>query len=549
MEQTPPPKFKRKPVTDPELLPSHEAFMEALKPIPIDSIIENDRKCPHCWRTYGEPDPGKDNAEEPVRLPCGHEFGEQCALSLYQLPDAVTVTLRPVSFDEGSRGSELGKRLLQYVEDESSASERCETVDSPTKRSYPGLRSSARLKGKPPSELDPAPVEDPVQKSFIGLLTDLRKPSKRSRITVETLGNEWYGILQSMLSPSQTLRSVHFLENGIVYDVEETTSHHHHGGYPYFSSFATMGFDPWMEPMPTQSAATPALSSFQHAVNPHVPQTATLGGQTTETAEENASIMTTIGTLQQQMQVLKDLMKSEAGAVQTAAIVQSMEDLKSEMLELNSKAGKISYKISSSAPPPAAPASSMSFSAAALDLASTVSSSRQNRQDEAQKRLDETIAILAAALVDIYNEYRKQNQESIQPSSSRSPSSSPPLKKQKPSTYGGVPDFEVLRKQVHVNVRVHMKGLKAKHYEVIQPHSYLDDYSDDEGEDQVTDDQEEASFIIMRRSICDRACCVKDAHGKPIAADTRRQMKADVPMTIGWKDVKVCTVQPAEPLQ
>ncbi|KAF2110386.1 hypothetical protein BDV96DRAFT_201393 [Lophiotrema nucula] len=544
-EQIPQPKFRRKPVTDPELLPSHEAFIEALKPIPIDSIIENDRKCPHCWRIYGEPDPGKDNAEDPVRLPCGHEFGEQCALSLYQLPDDVTVVLCPISFEEGSRGMELGDRLSQYLKDEASAGEQSKSVDTPTKRTSPALRVSARLKGKPPGEADSSPAENSVKKVFTRLLTDLRRPSKRPRTTLQTLGNEWYGIFQSILSPNHTLRSVYFLENGVIYDVEEITSHHHHhhhhhpGDYPYFSSFAAMGFDPWMEPMPTQSAATPALSSIQQAVASQVAQTASLGGHTAELVENEAAIMTAVGTLQQQMQVLDGLVKNEAGSAQTVEIVQSMEDLKAEMLELKSKADKVSAGIASPASSNAAPASSsMSFSAAALDLASTVSAPRRNRQDETQKRTDESIAILASALVGIHNEYRKRVPEIIQPLSSRSSSSSPPLKKQKPSTFVGSPNYDILRKQVQVHVRVHTKGLETKHYDVIQPHSYFDDYSDDEDEEQVSSDHGEASFIIMRRSICDRACCAKDSHGKSIPTEKRRHMKADIPLTIGWKDVK-----------
>ena len=51
-------------------------FMAALPVVPIDELGEDD-SCAICLQTYVESVPGAD-AEEPVKLPCGHAFGNNC---------------------------------------------------------------------------------------------------------------------------------------------------------------------------------------------------------------------------------------------------------------------------------------------------------------------------------------------------------------------------------------------------------------------------------------------------------------------------------------
>ena len=97
-------------------LASQQEFLDSLKPIPLESVEENSRKCGYCWRTYGEPNPGQDDAEAPVQFQkCKHVFGEQCMRSLFAIREPVRVDLKPLSFAPGSRGADLGSRLRSYV--------------------------------------------------------------------------------------------------------------------------------------------------------------------------------------------------------------------------------------------------------------------------------------------------------------------------------------------------------------------------------------------------------------------------------------------------
>ena len=105
----------RGPKPDEATFASQQEFLDSLTPIPLSSVDENDRKCAHCWRQYGESNPGQDDAEAPVRFKCNHVFGEQCMRSLYAVKEPLRVDLVPLSFAPGSKGANLGSRLRQYV--------------------------------------------------------------------------------------------------------------------------------------------------------------------------------------------------------------------------------------------------------------------------------------------------------------------------------------------------------------------------------------------------------------------------------------------------
>lgn len=94
---------------------TQKEFLDSLQPIPIESVDENGRRCPYCWRSYGEKTPGQDDAEQPVKLACNHVFGEQCMRSLFAIKDPVHIAIVPFSFAPGTKGADLAARLCSYV--------------------------------------------------------------------------------------------------------------------------------------------------------------------------------------------------------------------------------------------------------------------------------------------------------------------------------------------------------------------------------------------------------------------------------------------------
>ncbi|KAL1796166.1 hypothetical protein ACET3X_004706 [Alternaria dauci] len=103
------------PRPDADTFADQQAFLDSLASISIDSVGEDSKKCPTCWKPYGEEaDPGYDNSEQPVRLKCRHVFGDKCLRDTFGLPTTSTVTLEPLAFGPGSRGRQLGQRLHAY---------------------------------------------------------------------------------------------------------------------------------------------------------------------------------------------------------------------------------------------------------------------------------------------------------------------------------------------------------------------------------------------------------------------------------------------------
>ncbi|CAN9214198.1 unnamed protein product [Alternaria alternata] len=97
------------PQPDADTFATQQAFLDYLMPVPIESVDEDSKKCPICWKPYGEAaDPGYDNSEQPVRLKCRHTFGNKCMLTTFAVPGTSTITLEPLAFGPGSRGYQLG---------------------------------------------------------------------------------------------------------------------------------------------------------------------------------------------------------------------------------------------------------------------------------------------------------------------------------------------------------------------------------------------------------------------------------------------------------
>jgi hypothetical protein len=178
------PKRYRPPQPDANTFDTQEAFLDSLRVIPVDTVDEGDRKCAHCWKRYGESDPGFDNAEDPVRLRCNHVFGEKCLRDLFGLPESVRVNLPPLSYEPGSRGADLGRRLSQWVD-------------------HCGVDKGALMLG------------GNRQKDFTKLLNQLQAHPADEK----TLGPYWTTLFLQAMAPRPNVDRVFILENAVVFDV------------------------------------------------------------------------------------------------------------------------------------------------------------------------------------------------------------------------------------------------------------------------------------------------------------------------------------------
>jgi len=114
------PKIKKQykpPQADKNTFRTQEEFLSSLTPIPIETVDQINRKCPTCWKPYGEAaDLGFDNSEQPVQLRCKHIFGDKCLKVTFALPKTTTLELRQLTFTPGSKGHTLGYNLHKYAE-------------------------------------------------------------------------------------------------------------------------------------------------------------------------------------------------------------------------------------------------------------------------------------------------------------------------------------------------------------------------------------------------------------------------------------------------
>ncbi|KAF1914030.1 hypothetical protein BDU57DRAFT_521184 [Ampelomyces quisqualis] len=103
------------PKADSQTFKTQQAFLDSLRPMAIKDVDENKRKCPICWKHFGEaPDPGFDNSELPVQLRCNHIFGHKCLVSTFALPKASHFELQPLSLAPHSKGRLLAEKLAAY---------------------------------------------------------------------------------------------------------------------------------------------------------------------------------------------------------------------------------------------------------------------------------------------------------------------------------------------------------------------------------------------------------------------------------------------------
>ncbi|KAH8710203.1 hypothetical protein GQ44DRAFT_714546 [Phaeosphaeriaceae sp. PMI808] len=165
------------PKADSNTFPSQKAFIDSLQTIPIDEVDELNRKCPICWKPFGEePDLGFDNSELPVRLRCNHVFGNKCLAATFG--NSSQITLKPLSFEAGSKGQLLGRKLHTY------------SLKN-------GADSMDRLK------------------MFEKMLEDTMEPKKGA----ELFGKHWWQLIQDLQCGGRHTRDITFMENAMIVDL------------------------------------------------------------------------------------------------------------------------------------------------------------------------------------------------------------------------------------------------------------------------------------------------------------------------------------------
>ncbi|KAH7406293.1 hypothetical protein DE146DRAFT_438614 [Phaeosphaeria sp. MPI-PUGE-AT-0046c] len=103
------------PKADSDTFPTQQAFLDSLQPMPLEQVDVEKRKCPICWKFFGEaPDPGFDNSEMPVKLRCHHVFGHKCLADIFGIPTSTSLQIQPLQYTLGRRGHLLGQKLAAY---------------------------------------------------------------------------------------------------------------------------------------------------------------------------------------------------------------------------------------------------------------------------------------------------------------------------------------------------------------------------------------------------------------------------------------------------
>ena len=172
------------PQPDANTFTTQQEFLDSITPISIESVDENSRKCPICWKPFGEvADPGFDNTEEPVRLRCDHVFGDKCLRHTFALPGTSTVDIRPLTLTPKSRGDGLGQKLRKYAVSE---------------------------KGK-----DLVDVE-----IFSKMLKESYRPEKGSQI----FGDYWWPVVRQLQNGTQDLSGITLLDNAVILDRKPSKS-------------------------------------------------------------------------------------------------------------------------------------------------------------------------------------------------------------------------------------------------------------------------------------------------------------------------------------
>jgi len=170
-------KHYKPPQADKNTFRTQEEFLSSLTPIPIETVDQINRKCPTCWKPYGEAaDPGFENSEQPVQLRCKHIFGDKCLKITFALPKTTTLELRQLTFTTGSKGHTLGYNLHTYAEKQE----------------------------KGPSE----------EAHFLQMLEDSHVPQAGRKF----FGDYWWAVLEEIQRTMQNTSGIKLLDNAVILD-------------------------------------------------------------------------------------------------------------------------------------------------------------------------------------------------------------------------------------------------------------------------------------------------------------------------------------------
>jgi hypothetical protein len=219
------------PKADARTFPSQQAFLESLTPMLIDHVEEDKRKCPICWKPFGEEaDPGFDNSESPVKLRCGHIFGHKCLTTIFGVQDPSRVFLQPLSCEDGSKGLLLGTRLHVY------AAKHGPNFRNAFETFQSMLLKTERLDGELSGE--------------------------------ELFGEYWWRVLREVSKErdNPSLSDITFMENAVILDHQSPKPEHSLDPYAIDSQFLSLsstGLEQTLVQSSLNSDATPIWSSQQ----------------------------------------------------------------------------------------------------------------------------------------------------------------------------------------------------------------------------------------------------------------------------------------------
>jgi hypothetical protein len=206
---------------------SQEEFLDSfeLARVPKASLEDGGHRCAHCWKFYGDSDPGFDNAEGPVKFRCGHIFGEECMRDLFTMPPTEKIPIGPISFEPGTFGALLGHMLDNFVGLYARAH---------AHKHGQGIQDSTPHNGPPPhNEAASQQAAARIQKQEISdLSASPEDTAKVLGIMCTTISEDtfplhgfrpWQHAISAILNHLHPFRTVRFINRGVLYDFDKHT--------------------------------------------------------------------------------------------------------------------------------------------------------------------------------------------------------------------------------------------------------------------------------------------------------------------------------------
>lgn len=149
---------------------------------------------------------------------------------LFSLPPTIRTELRPIEFGPGSMGRELATGLEAYIS--AHIMSKIEDKDGIPKAKHPAMttmvnRPSTRstMANLKNLDVDKIPSSPEIHHDTQAILEALGQliDDLASRKKVDMLDEKWGNWIRELLPYSSQIKQVHFLENGIVYDLNSTS--------------------------------------------------------------------------------------------------------------------------------------------------------------------------------------------------------------------------------------------------------------------------------------------------------------------------------------